>query len=137
MTITHEKPLAGQSDRHFAASCEIAVFPVGRVRALRPAFRARNRIFPAGVFAVQNNRHLAGKREIAVFHRSGCRLDRTARNRFLCCIAAAERSFFLGTNLAFRLPAAQRLSGCTRVRWAKGHMVFFAAGTLSADTYSP
>ena len=39
MTITHEKPLAGQSDRHFAASCEIAVFPVGRVRALRPAFR--------------------------------------------------------------------------------------------------
>lgn len=33
------RALAGQSDRHFAASCEIAVFPVGRVRALRPAFR--------------------------------------------------------------------------------------------------
>ena len=42
MTITHEKPLAGQSDRHFAASREIAVFPVGRVRTLRPAFRDKS-----------------------------------------------------------------------------------------------
>ena len=36
MTITHEKPLAGQSDRHFTAGREIAVFPVERVRDLRP-----------------------------------------------------------------------------------------------------